>query len=69
MDGVKGALSSKGVWGGILAVVAPLIGYIFHINVTDMDTQQLADLLSSLAAGIGGIVAIIGRITATKRIG
>ena len=68
MDGYKGILSSKGVWGGLIAVgagVAGLIGY----TVTADDTAQLTSLIDDAIAAIGGVIAIWGRIVATKKIG
>lgn len=69
MNDVKSALASKTVWGGILAVVAPIAGHFLHVSITDVDTQQLADILSGLVTAIGGVLAIVGRIVATKAIG
>ena len=69
MDGLKGALSSKGVWGGILAAGGAVAGLIFGVTITDVDTQELAEFASGIAAAVGGIIAIIGRIVATKKIG
>lgn len=69
MNDVKGMLQSKTVWGGILAVLAPAAAYIFHVNVTSADTTQIVDLVTGIASAVGGIVAIFGRIVATKQIG
>jgi len=68
MDGVKGFFSSKGVWGGIIAVVAAGAGLIGYV-VTPDDTLALKDHVTEIAAAVGGIIAIYGRVTATKRIG
>lgn len=68
MEGVKSALTSKAVWGGIIAVGAGLAGLIGY-QIAPTDQANLVDLLTSIAAGIGGVVAIVGRIVATKRIG
>lgn len=68
MDGIKSALASKTVWGGIIAVAAPVIGIVFKINVVAEDAQALADLLAGIFGGLGGVIAIYGRIVATKAI-
>jgi hypothetical protein len=63
----KTLLASRGVWGGIIALlafVAGMLGFTF----SDVDQRQLIDLIVPLQAGIGGVLAIIGRVWATKRI-
>jgi hypothetical protein len=63
----KTLLASRGVWGGIIALlafVAGLLGYTF----SEADQRQLIDLIEPVMAGIGGVLAIIGRVWATKRI-
>jgi hypothetical protein len=68
MNETKSPLTSSGIWGGIIAMFAPIIGHLIHVNITDMDIQQLADLVASGIAVIGGFIAIIGRWRATKQI-
>ena len=58
---------SRAVWGGIIAVAAVLLqaGGI----TLDADTQtRLVDYLFDGIAAVGGLLAIWGRITATKSI-
>lgn len=69
MDDVKGFLQSKTIWGGVLAVAAPIAAHVFHITITDLDTQQIAETISGIVAAVGGVIAIFGRIIATKQIG
>lgn len=68
MNNFKGMLSSKGVWGGIIVVLSALLG-AFGYTIGLEDQQALVDAVSQLGAMIGGVLAIYGRITATKRIG
>lgn len=69
MNGIKGLFSSKTVWGGLIAILAPIVGGIFHVTVTGDDVQQVGDYVSGIASGLGGLWAIYGRIVATKLIG
>ena len=58
---------SRAVWGGIIAVIAVLLqaGGI----TLDTETQvHLADYLFDGIAAVGGLLAIWGRISATKSI-
>lgn len=64
----KSALASKAVWGGIIAVVAGIVG-LWGYSVSPADQASIVDAVSSIAAGVGGAIAIIGRILATKKIG
>lgn len=68
----KSWYASKGVWGGIIAVLAgvlPLVG----VNLTGDDQTVVAEGLAAIGAAvaaiIGGGVAIWGRLKAKKPIG
>lgn len=67
MEDVKGLLASRTVWGGLLALAAGIAG-IFGYTITAADTAELANLGAGVASAIGGLVAIFGRIKATKKI-
>lgn len=75
MNGTKGALSSVGVWGGIVAVLAGIIGVFgYAVSPEDINTlansaQQIYLAVSGIAGVFGGLVAIWGRIRASKKIG
>ncbi len=68
MNNFKGMLSSKGVWGGLIVVLSALLG-MFGYTIGLEDQQALTDAVSQIGAIAGGLLAIYGRITATKRIG
>ena len=68
MNNFKGVLSSKGVWGGLIVVLSALLG-MFGYTIGLEDQQALTDAVSQIGAIVGGLLAIYGRITATKRIG
>jgi len=74
MDAVKPWYQSSGVWGGLLAVIAPVAGY-FGYSFTAEDAQAVADGLTQLivlgsgvASIAGGLIAIVGRVRASKKI-
>ncbi|WP_339636186.1 hypothetical protein [uncultured Sulfitobacter sp.] len=63
----KSPLMSLGVLGGsgaVLLGIAQLVGW----SLTPNDAAELSDGLKGLATSVAGIVAVIGRIRATKRI-
>jgi hypothetical protein len=64
MNDTKDWYASTGVWGGILAAGAPLLGTMLHQEIpSDLVTQ-----LAALFAAVGGVIAIIGRMRATTMI-
>ena len=72
MWGEKQWWQSSGVWGGLIAVIAPVAGY-FGYTVTADDAKALADGVtqvivagSGVASMVGGVIAIVGRIRASK---
>lgn len=68
MNDYKSILTSKTVWGGIIAIAASAAGY-FGYQIDTNAQASLLDLVTSAAGVIGGAVAIWGRIVATKKIG
>lgn len=65
MNGVKGFFESKTVWGGLIAFIASagaLAGY--SVSADDMDT--LSTIVPSIAGIVGSVIAIYGRIKASK---
>ncbi|MCK5296456.1 MAG: hypothetical protein KAJ75_06175 [Alphaproteobacteria bacterium] len=59
---------SQGVWGGIIAVAAG-IGGLFGYSISGADQASIAEAGIGIASAVGGLVAIIGRISASKNIG
>lgn len=68
MDGIKNLFASKTVWGGIAALLAGVVGLLGY-NIGAEDQASLVELGTGIAAAVGGIVAIVGRVVASKRIG
>lgn len=64
----KSFLQSRGVWGGAVAVLGGL-GGLFGYTIPPQDAVQLPILLSGIASSVGGVLAIVGRIKATRKIG
>lgn len=68
MYGNKSIWASTTVWGGIVALLAG-IAAIFGVTISEADQSILAEALLGISSAIGGIIAIWGRVRATKQIG
>jgi hypothetical protein len=63
----KSILLSKTFWGaliGLAASGASLIGYV----MTPADTAHAIDAITGIAGGVGSLLAIVGRVYATKQV-
>jgi hypothetical protein len=60
--------TSTTIWGSIIAITAPLIGAIFHVNIST-ESAAIADALAGIGGAIGGLIAVYGRVKATTSIG
>jgi len=67
MQGTKNILESKTIWGGIVVILAAAIG-LGHYTISPEDQARLTELLTNGAAVLGGILAIYGRIVASKEV-
>lgn len=64
----KNWYESRGVWGAVTTIVVAVLALVGY--TVDADSHaQLTDLLLAVGGGIGGIVALWGRIAARQRIG
>lgn len=65
--------ASRGVWGGIVAILAGIAGAAWGVTLSAEDQAHMVDLIVPLATAIsaivGGVTAIIGRFKAKKQIG
>lgn len=68
MYDTKSMWTSKAVWGGIIAFIAALAA-LFGYTFSEADQAQLTDIIVAIGGAVGGVLAIWGRITATKKIG
>lgn len=58
---------SHAIWGGIVATAAPVLGALGYA-LSPEDVPEVAKGLVAIASGIGGILAIYGRLTTTRPI-
>ncbi|SJZ64794.1 hypothetical protein [Consotaella salsifontis] len=58
---------SKTIWGSIVALRASAVG-LFGLHIDPAAGDALALALANGAAAVGAIVAILGRIGATRQI-
>jgi hypothetical protein len=68
MNEVKTLTESKTFWGAIVALTGSALS-LSHYSLSPADAASAVDLLASIASGIGGLIAIYGRVKATKKIG
>lgn len=59
---------SKTVWGALIAIAAPLLGRA-GLELGGTEQAEIAEALTTLAGTIGGLLALYGRLTATKGVG
>ena len=69
MNGSSNWYESRGVWGGILAIAAPLIGVLLHKSISSADITAVSDALAAIGGAVGGLIAVYGRVNATTTIG
>ena len=67
MYDVKSVFASRTIWGGIIALVASLAG-IWGYAITPADQAQIVELITGIGGIIGSVLAIYGRIVATRKI-
>jgi CDP-diglyceride synthetase len=68
MSDVKSLFASKTVWGAVIAILAGALS-LFGYQLDAGDQAELINIASGIAATAGGLIAIFGRIVASKRIG
>ena len=67
-DNVKSIFSSKTFWGAIIAVGAGILS-LFGYHFATEDQSAVIEIGTGIAAAVGGVVAIYGRVVASKKIG
>jgi hypothetical protein len=68
MDGVKGFLNSKTIWGGIIAALGAAAS-LFGLDFGAADQAATLEAVYNIISAAGALLAIIGRVQATKTIG
>lgn len=66
-DDVKAWYRSRTVWGALIAIGASLASAA-GVEVTAGDEAELADLLVAAVGVFGGLVALVGRVSARRRV-
>lgn len=64
---LKSLFASKTFWGGFIAVLAGVLGF-FGYELSPADQVSLIEAGVAIVASIGGLIAIFGRIRASKKI-
>ena len=64
MEDTKAWYRSRTVWGALVAILASLAG----IEATAAEQGELAELLVAGVGVAGGIVALLGRLMARRRV-
>lgn len=59
---------SKTVWGALIAIAAPLLGRA-GLELGGPEQAEIAEAMTTLAGTVGGLLALYGRLTATKGVG
>lgn len=67
MNQEKEWYQSSAVWGGLIALGAAIAG-TFGIVIDEGARAELTDYAVAIAGGIGGLLAIYGRLKAEKQI-
>lgn len=67
MNNSKSWYASSGMWGGIVATLGGIAGVAGYTLSPELITDLTA-VCVSVASALGGVVAIVGRLRAVKRI-
>jgi hypothetical protein len=68
MEETKSLFASKTVWGGLIVVVAAVASMVGY-TISAEDQVALTDFVNQGITLVGGLLAIWGRVTASKKIG
>lgn len=67
MDDFKSLFASRTFWGGVIAVLAGVLGF-FGYELAGPDQAALIEAGAAVASAVGGVIAIWGRAKASKLI-
>ena len=68
MELTKDWYRSKTIWGALIALVSTL-ARLAGVDLGLADQAELVDAALSLSAGLGAVLSLYGRISATRAIG
>ena len=58
---------SKTVWGSLVAILAAFLG-LWDFDIPARDQERVVELLVQIAGAGGGMLALVGRFMATRRL-
>jgi hypothetical protein len=67
MEEFKSLIQSKTFWGAVVALVGSGLT-LGKYTLSPADAAQAVDLISGVVGAVGGLVAIYGRVVASKKI-
>ena len=67
MSQTKPWYRSKTIWGSLIAILAALLG-VWDVRVSPADQARLVELVVEAAGALGGLLALVGRFRASRRI-
>jgi hypothetical protein len=67
MNEFKALTQSKTFWGAVVALAGSALT-LGRYTLTPADAAQAVDLISGIAGAVGGLLAIYGRVVATRKI-
>lgn len=59
--------SSKGVWGGVVTLLAMVLG-AFGLALSPEESEQLVLAFTAIGGAVGSVLGIYGRMKATERL-
>ena len=68
MNEAKSLLESKTFWGAAVALAGSALS-ARHFTLSPADAAAAIDNLTTIVGAVGSLLAIIGRVVATKQIG
>ncbi len=68
MYDAKSFFASKTIWGGLIALAAS-IAAVWGYSISPNDQSQIVELITGIGGMIGSMLAIYGRVVATRKIG
>lgn len=67
MTGTKPWYASKTVWGSLVAIVAAVLG-LWDVDISSADQSRAVEMIVQLIGALGGLIALVGRFAATRRL-
>ena len=68
MNGTKSILASRTFWGALLVILASFFNLLGYAISEDMQAEA-GELIAGFTSLVGGVIALWGRVKATKKIG